>query len=333
MRSVAGVLAITCIAVVFAGGCANGDDDGRATVDVGPAAGVVTASCDPDQDVLAVTLNGDAEGLPEVAVARDRGGAAVVTGNWVATEPSLAPGGRRLVVVRADGDYESAGPEATTLWVMETDGSNPLPLTAGPLDDEPHWAPDGTSIAFSRSDRYGARRIMVVDADGGEPRPLLSSGAEGSADDHAPAWSPDGEEIAWIRSEPRLGAGSVWVANADGSDARQSTQVPGAHTLDWHPDGQSMLVSGYGGSPDVMLLDVASGDLQVLGPGLFATWSADGSAVYYLTHEGASQPDSWRLAVGRITNGGLELEQLVPGVEEYYFAYPELGISVGRCPR
>jgi hypothetical protein len=54
--------------------------------------------------------------------------------------------------------------------------------------------------------------------------------------------------------------------------------------------------------------------------------------VYYLTHEGASQPDSWRLAVGRITNGGLEPEQLVPGVEEYYFAYPELGISVGRCP-
>jgi hypothetical protein len=48
-------------------------------------------------------------GLAEVAVSFG-GRAEAVTGDWVATEPSLAPDGWRLVVRACGEDYESARP-------------------------------------------------------------------------------------------------------------------------------------------------------------------------------------------------------------------------------
>ena len=64
-------------------------------------------------------------GVPEVSVVSATGDVEMVTGSWVASQAAFAPDGRHLVVVRADGDYESAGPQATSLWVMGTDGSEP----------------------------------------------------------------------------------------------------------------------------------------------------------------------------------------------------------------
>lgn len=283
------------------------------------------------EDILAVTRIGDSEGLAEVVVREGRR-AATVTGDWVATEPSLAPDGRRLVVVRADGGYESSGPESTTLWVLGVDGSEPRRLTEGPWDDEPHWSPDGTAIAYSTTGP-GSRGIMVVPAEGGKPRALLPDGQTG---DRAPAWSPDARRIAWIRGG---GAGSrrssVWVADADGDGARQVTSavVFDGHNLDWHPDGRSLLVSTYsGGGGGVFLVDVASGDMRLIAdPSLFGTWSADGTAVYYLVLDDDSQGSPWRLAQGRIVDGRLEVERFVDGIEEFYFPYPYLGLAVRRC--
>jgi hypothetical protein len=53
--------------------------------------------------------------------------------------------------------------------------------------------------------------------------------------------------------------------------------------------------------------------------------------VYYLTHEGASDADAWRLAEGKIVDDRLQAERFVDGVEDYYFAYPYLGLAVRRC--
>jgi hypothetical protein len=170
----------------------------------------VAADCDAGRDVLAVTQIGEGvEGLAEVVVA-DGGRSEVVTGDWVATNPSFAPNGRGLVVVRANGDYESAGPASTSLWVLDPDWSDPERLTEeGALDDEPHWSPDGSTIAYATASSSGMRRIMVVPAAGGRPRPLLP---DGPGDDHAPAWSPDGERIAWVSSEQRTSDRS-WIGS------------------------------------------------------------------------------------------------------------------------
>jgi Tol biopolymer transport system component len=289
------------------------------------------AACHARADILAVTKIGESEGLAEVVVS-DGGRAETVTGDWVATKPSLAPDGRRLVVVQADGDYESSGPDSTTLRVLGPGGADARRLTDGPFDDEPDWSPDGERIAYSARASSGdwARRILSIPVGGGEPEPLLP---DGPSDDHAPAWSPDGESIAWIRSErDASGPSSVWVANAGGDGARPlRAMVLGGHSLDWHPDGRTLLVNTYAGGGGVFLLDAASGDIELVAvDGLFGTWSADGASVYYLTPEdGPGSP--WRLGQGRIVDGRLEVERFVDEIEEFYSPSPYLGLAVSRC--
>jgi hypothetical protein len=54
-----------------------------------------------------------------------------------------------------------------------------------------------------------------------------------------------------------------WVANADGGGARQLTGavVLDAHTIDWHPDGRSLLVSTHSSSAGVFLVDAVTGHI------------------------------------------------------------------------
>ncbi len=55
----------------------------------------------------------------------------------------------------------------------------------------PRWSPDGTTIAFV-SDRGGQANLWLMDADGGDPRPVHEDGNSRVA---TPAWLPDGKGI------------------------------------------------------------------------------------------------------------------------------------------
>jgi len=70
------------------------------------------------------------------------------------------------------------------IYVMETDGSNPVNLSGNPAyDTGPALSPDGTRIAFA-SDRDGNEsEIYVMDADGSNPVRLTNN----SASDYEPA--------------------------------------------------------------------------------------------------------------------------------------------------
>ena len=75
----------------------------------------------------------------------------LVSGDWVATRPAFSPDGRQLVLVRADGDYESGGPGSTDLWTFDVASGTPgRAVTEDSFDDSPSWSPDGDTIAFSR---------------------------------------------------------------------------------------------------------------------------------------------------------------------------------------
>jgi Tol biopolymer transport system component len=289
----------------------------------------VTVACVTGADILAVPRTAGFEGVAQVVVSiGDR--AELVTGDWVATGPSFSRDGR-LVVVRARGDYESAGPDGTSLWVLGPGGTDARRLTDGPFDDEPDWSPDDETIAYSTRPASGGRRIMSVRASGGEPAPLFP---DGPWDDHAPAWSADGHRIAWIRSE--VGASdrsSVWVADTDGKDARPvASVVLGGHSLDWHPDGQTLLVNTYAsGTGGIFAVDLATGDIRsVTTDALFGEWSADGTAVYYLTAAGGPE-SAWRVARGRIVDDHLERERFVGGLEGFPYPYRYLGLAVRPC--
>ncbi len=159
---------------------------------------------------------------------------------------------------------------------MNPDGSNQVPLTAGPAaDQDPAWSADGTKIVFSRSD--GDFEIWVMDADGTDQRKTTSNGTN----DTDPAWSPDGTKIAFTRRS------DVWVMDADGTDQRNLTEPLGVgNDAAWSPDGTKIafdtqgwiyVMNADGTNPTGLVVDDATNQLP--------TWSPDGSMIAFTRDE------------------------------------------------
>jgi dipeptidyl aminopeptidase/acylaminoacyl peptidase len=185
---------------------------------------------------------------------------------WVA-DPQISPDGSRVAFVRVTTD-SAADEYRTSIWVTETSGGAPRPLTAGPRDGQPRWSPDGTMLAFTRGSEGKPGQIHLLPMSGGEATQLtrLKGGAS------SPAWSPDGKRIAFssgtnpsidddtTRAKPKKEPGRVitrpifrlnnvgyydlehpshvWVIDAAGGKPRQLTTgtfVEGAP--DWSRDG------------------------------------------------------------------------------------------------
>ena len=85
------------------------------------------------------------------------------------------------------------------------------------------WMPDSSAVAIDL-----ANSIDVVTIPDGQRRTLTEDG-------FAPSWSPDGSHVAYVRCTPPTPGGSVWVAAADGTGAREVATSLVAPT--WSPGG------------------------------------------------------------------------------------------------
>lgn len=320
-------------------------DDGDEAASAPPAAD----PCLSDPPLVAVDGTDQiASGLSHVLVVRPDGARARATpDDWVATEPDVDPSGSRLVVVRADGDYESAGPGSTALWTLGLDGSDPVPVTAGEwYDSSPRWSPDGATIALVRTSYddavepgegplFPVVRVVVVAAGGSEPRELAR--ADGGTSLVAPEWSPDGSRLAYVRRERdpsgRPAAATLWTVGADGSGAVEVGPVePATRSIDWHPDGDRLLVSSLpsSSSGSMALVDLATGTSTVLSRGAtWGRWSRGGTHVVHHTQVGEVQTTGWSL-VERPLDGTTLGPTRDLAVDTGFF-YDYYGLSVAPC--
>lgn len=174
------------------------------------------------------------------------------------------------------------------IWVMRTDGSDPVPLFGRDGSDRsPAVSPDGSLVAFASerspdADRYD---VWVIEADGTNATNLTPGQGRSNND---PVFSPDGTRIAFQAN--RDGDHEIYVMETDGSSqgpltAHDSTDVDPA----WSPNGSRIaFVSDRTGDREIHFMEADGSnptrftDNQASEFNL--TWSPDGSRIAFRSH-------------------------------------------------
>lgn len=95
--------------------------------------------------------------------------------------PAWSPDGKQIAYVGYD--TTSSGNQITSLWIINTDSSNPRKLIDGQLEF-PSWSPDGKKLAINLF-KEGNMDIYTINLDGSELTRLTNNGSC-----FMPAWSP-----------------------------------------------------------------------------------------------------------------------------------------------
>jgi TolB protein len=190
--------------------------------------------------------------------------------------------------------------------VIDADGANMVQLTdtADRCESDPSWSPNGEHIVFSDApcgEDEGSSELVVMDDDGGNRRTLVPAPASGAD------WSPDGKHIVYTGQGTDQSSSTIWLANADGSNARplDLPNMPSPSEPSWSPDGKKIaFVSPTGtydnddpGSwnEDVWVVTVNGGDPRKVtsderNDHWPPAWSADSRTLIYSTlNEGLTQ--------------------------------------------
>lgn len=139
---------------------------------------------------------------------------------------SLSPDGGRLLYQSpvGNGDYSD-------LFVLDLGSGKRTRLTRGGRSFTPAWSPDGSMIAYSRSEE-----IVTIPATGGPVRKITRCRLPDCIGDLRPSWSPDGSQLAFVRQEDGGARFQTYVVDVHGSDLHQLTS--GAldhHSPAWGP--------------------------------------------------------------------------------------------------
>jgi TolB protein len=170
-------------------------------------------------------------GQPNVVV---RGEDGLITGSTqfsaTTTSPSISPTGEIVFSSSKDGD-------SMEIYVARPDltAARRLTHTRNTVNISPRWNPKtGREIVFV-SDRGGSPQLYLMDASGGNQRPLLNLG--GHMD--SPAWSPDGRFIAFTWDG---GGGNfdIYLTDVASGQVIRLTREGRNESPSWSPNGRHL---------------------------------------------------------------------------------------------
>jgi Tol biopolymer transport system component len=176
-------------------------------------------------------------------------------------------------------------PPQSSIWVAAADGSFAKRLTPGQavpgcvsqilfgcysFDVSPVWSPDGSTIAFSRSqDKFAG--VELIAANGGPVRPLASCTTD-CGQNSVPVFSPDGSEVALV-----AGPLSIEIVKVQDQSARVigTCLASGCVTLaaiSWAPQGDALAFVGQSRKHSaIYVVTVGGQDLRKIADGWWNT--------------------------------------------------------------
>jgi Tol biopolymer transport system component len=149
------------------------------------------------------------------------------------------------------------------IFKRRVDGTQKTFLTTGPgINLNPSWSYDGKWISFACNGRTGLSPCIVkVDGTGKIVLPV---------DGTTPVFSPDGLHIVYRTVNPQS---EVWVANVDGTGAKQlttttvasNTTIRGSGAASYSPDGKRIIyTSSQSGTNELWTMDADGGNKKQL---------------------------------------------------------------------
>jgi Tol biopolymer transport system component len=192
--------------------------------------------------------------------------------------------------------------------------------TADRLFEAPNWSPDGKYLLInSGGDLY---RVPLQPAKA-EPEKIDLGGIAGCNNDHG--ISPNGRQIVFSARHNAPGS-QVYLANADGSNARLMTPQAPSYYHGWSPDGKWLAYVGQrGGNFDVYRISVDGGAEQRLtthaglddGP----DYSPDGNWIY-INSDRTGNFDIWRFPAAGAGPDDKQAQQVTSDEWEDWFPHP-----------
>lgn len=236
-------------------------------------------------------LDGPPQGLAE----KERGEAQPDLAAWAALDAKLL---LRASAVRQDGRLVlratlfDVGARAQMLSLEESDAPTEAPRLAHRLADAVVRALTGgpglalTRIAATLSNGTSPKRVVIMDYDGRNQRPLSADGVLALY----PTWFPDGTRVAYVTY--RQGRPEIVAQNVTTGQVRSLAFFPGLNASPAiSPDGRQMLfVLSRDGNPEIYRMAIDGSELKRLtftqAVETSPVWSPDGSQIALVSDQG-----------------------------------------------